>query len=70
MAMKKEDKLTKQMVIDGVLAIIRPAKARGNGDNRGATLLRAMLARAKTPTPTTPPITQPARASEVNRRGR
>ena len=47
MAMKKEDKLTKQMVIDGVMAIIRPIpeKKQANGD-RGAALFQAMLSRA------------------------
>lgn len=53
MAMKEEDKLTKEQVIADVLAIIRPAKTKGNG-NRGAALIQAMLARAKASQPIRP----------------
>lgn len=51
MAMKKEDKLTKQRVIDDVMAIIRPPQEKKNGNNRGAALIQAMLAKAKEGTP-------------------
>ena len=42
-----KNKLTKQMVIDDVMAIIRPSQVKKNGDDRGAALIQAMLQKAK-----------------------
>ena len=70
-----KNKLTKQMVIADVMAIIRPSAPAGKtvaGDNRGAALIQAMLQKAKQSgtQPRVPPVSQPTVTRTQVERGR